>query len=151
MRTARLGRLIRSVEASFEIFDHTADAGIRVRAASLPGLIPPATEGLYAVIGALTPGDSNRTISIELDGPDAPTLLRDYLAEILLLFEGDGCLATRFDVAAFDEGRLAVTAQTAPVDQQRSEYHREVKAITYHALDIRAIPGGVEATIIVDI
>ena len=38
----------------YELFDHTADIGVRVWAPSLAKLIPPASEGLYAVLGELT-------------------------------------------------------------------------------------------------
>ena len=39
----------------------------------------------------------------------------------------------------------------SPIDRRLSAYHHEVKAITYHELDILRIPGGYEATVIVDI
>ena len=41
------------MDSSFELFDHTADVGIRVWADTLPGLLAPAGEGLYAIIGEL--------------------------------------------------------------------------------------------------
>ena len=58
---------------------------------------------------------------------------------------------TSVKVPTFDAGQLCATAKTKLVDRERSVYHREVKAITYHELDIRQIPGGYQATIIVDI
>ena len=50
------------MEPSFELFDHTADIGIRARAATLPELATVAGQGLYAVIGDLVPvrGDSGK-------------------------------------------------------------------------------------------
>ena len=52
---------------------------------------------------------------------------------------------------AFTGQALIVTVPTRSLDIRRSDLRREVKAITYHELAIRSIPGGVEATIIVDI
>ena len=139
------------MDPHYELFDHTADIGIRARAGTLVGLVRPAVEGLYAVIGDLAtcgpPGESSWT----LEGDEVSVLLRDYLAELLVLFEVKKRVAVEHAVDAFDEGRLVVRARTLAVDEKRSAYEREVKAITYHALEIVEIDGGYEATIIVDI
>jgi len=140
-----------AVEPSYEIFDHTADAGLRIRAATPAKLLQPAAEGLYAIIGELVAGGRPSPHAMAFTGSDASILLRDYLAELLHFFEREALMATAFDVAAFDQGRLAVTVQFSPIDTESTVYHREVKAITYHELDIRTIPGGCEATVIVDI
>jgi len=142
---------MRTMEPSYEIFDHTADAGIRVFAPTLAGLLAPAGDGLYAVIGELVAGDPCESIGFDLEGSDAAVLLRDYLNELLILFEQDLLCVYRPNVERFDDHHLVVSAQAFPVDRDRSTFHREVKAITYHELDIRTIPGGYEATIIVDI
>ncbi|MGB2987769.1 MAG: archease [Phycisphaerae bacterium] len=139
------------MEPSYELFDHTADMGIRVWAPTLPGLLIPAGEGLYTVIGDLVAGRESKPVTFDLTDDDPAVLLRDYLNELLILFDRDALRFTALDVAVFDEHRLAVTVQTAHLDGERSVFHREVKAITYHKLDIRTIPGGFEATLIVDI
>ncbi|MFQ5591332.1 MAG: archease [Phycisphaerae bacterium] len=139
------------VQPSHEIFDHTADAGIRVRAPTLAQLLQPAGEGLYAVIGRLVCRTARKRIAFDLAGGDAPILLRDYLNELLILFERDRRCVQALEVSTFDHNHLRATARAAVIDTARSEFHREVKAITYHELDIRTIPGGFEATIIVDI
>ena len=139
------------MEASFEIFDHTADAGIRVFAPTMPGLLAPAGDGLYAVIGELVASGETKPVSFDLQDSDAPVLLRDYLAELFLLFERDRRMVDSVNVSTFTERRLTATAFMSLVDRERSIYHHEVKAITYHELDIRSIPGGYEATVIVDI
>ena len=139
------------MQPSYEIFDHTADAGIRVYAATLPELLRPAGEALYAVIGKVTGGGTPRQVAFDLPGFNAAILLRDYLNELLILFERDRRCVHSLDVSAFDDHRLIATVEAAPIDTDRSEFHREVKAITYHELDIRTIAGGYEATIIVDI
>ena len=129
--------------------------GIRARAATLPELATVAGDGLYAVIGDLVPahGDAGepRKLKIELHHADTAVLLRDYLDELLVLFDRDHRIVTVANVSAFGEGRLVAMLATALVDHERSDYHHEVKAITYHELDIRQIPGGFEANVIVDI
>ena len=139
------------MEASFEIFDHTADAGIRVFAPTMPGLLAPAGQGLYAVIGELVASGETQPVSFDLQDLDAPVLLHDYLTELLVLFECDRRMVGSVSVSTFTERRLTATAFISLVDRGRSVYHHEVKAITYHELGIRTIPGGYEATVIVDI
>ncbi len=143
------------MEPSFELFDHTADIGIRARAATLPELAAVMGDGLYAVIGELVPACGSageaRELKIELHHADTAVLLRDYLDELLVLFDRDHRLVTVANVSTFGEGRLVAILATALVDHERSDYHHEVKAITYHELDIRQIPGGFEGTVIVDI
>ncbi len=147
------------MEPSFELFDHTADIGIRARAATLPKLAKVMGDGLYAVIGELVPARGSaggsvgelRELKLELHHADTSVLLRDYLDELLVLFDRDHRVVTVADVSTFGEGRLVAILETALVDDERSVYHHEVKAITYHELDIRQIPGGFEAAVILDI
>ncbi len=139
------------MDASFEIFDHTADAGLRVFAPTMADLIAPATAGLYALIGDLSHAGDPSDVRYDFSGDSEPYLLRDYLGEVLALFENDRRVVTAFESVEFAGDQLTIAAKSAAIDLTQTEFHREVKAITYHELDIRAIPGGYEATIIVDI
>lgn len=139
------------MRAGFEFFDHTADMGIRVCAADLPALLQPAAEGLYAAIGELVAGAPVTPVSLDLGGHDAAELLRDFLTELLILFERDQRMMTTIDCRQFDDQRLIAVAQMNQIDPETSVFDREVEAVTYHELAIRTITGGVEATFIVDI
>jgi SHS2 domain-containing protein len=144
--------------AHFELFDHTADMGIRVRAPTLAELIAPATEGLYAVIGEVVGADdatrsagADAARTFELVGDDPALLLRDYLAEVLYVFDVEHRRLIEVQAREFTAQRLVVTAECRPIDETRSVLAREVKAVTYHELAIRPVAGGYEATLIVDI
>ncbi len=140
------------VAGSFELFDHTADMGIRVRAATREGLLWPAATGLYAAFGELVAATTNPTpFTFHEQGDDAAVSLRDFLTELLILFEREHKILTSIESASFGDGGLVVSGQSADVDLKRSVYCREVKAITYHDLSIREVDGGFEATLIVDI
>ncbi len=139
------------VKPAFELFDHTADIGLRIVAPTLEGLIRPATDGLYVVIGELAECGPEETIKLDFAGEDSATLLRDYLAELLRLFETTQRVIVEPSVTEFTSTRLRITARALRIDPDQTIYHREVKAITYHELAISEITGGVEATVIVDI
>jgi len=163
-----------SLKPHYELFDHTADMGIRVLAPTLAELIAPATEGLYAVIGKVVaadardvagegaPGDRPATAqdgikgepatrTFEIVGDDPALLLRDYLGEVLHVFDVEHRRLTDVRAREFTARRLVVTGECRPIDETRSVLAREVKAVTYHELAIRPVAGGYEATYIVDI
>jgi SHS2 domain-containing protein len=143
-----------AVPAHYELYDHTADVGIRVFAPTLPALLKPASDGLYSVIGELVARDDAVVLNLDFtaaERPGADLLLRDYLAELLLVFERDQRIVTQVDVRRFDERKLALTATAALLDEGRTIFHREVKAVTYHELEVRRTPDGYEATFILDI
>jgi len=150
-RCSRPPRIIPAMQPCHELFDHTADMGVRVRAATMPELIAPATEGFYTTIGEIVGTAETSSFAFDSGGSDSAVLLRDYLNELLILFERDRRRVGSFEHIAFSDERLVIAARSSPVDVDRSSYLREVKAITYHELSIRAIAGGYEATFIVDI
>ncbi len=126
--------------------------GIRVRAEHREGLLAPAAEGLYAAFGELAPAETASTpFTFKEQGRDDAVLLRDFLTELLILFEREKKMLVTIESALFRDGNLQVAGKAADVDLERSAYCREVKAITYHDLSIREVEGGYEATLIVDI
>lgn len=140
-----------ALEPRFELFDHTADVGVRVRAPTLAGLVAPAVEGLYAVIGDVAATDHPQPWSLTLEQDEMALIFRDFLGEVLYLFDQARRRVTNLRVTEFSPRRLAVSGETRPVDDRRSTFEREVKAVTYHELAVREVPGGYEATFIVDI
>ncbi len=139
------------MEPSYEIFDHTADMGMRVVAPTMSALLAPAAHGLYAMIGEFATAGTEQTVEIKLTGDDPSIMLRDFLDELLVLFDRDKRIAFALDDAALTGDRLHVAVRTRAIDEDRCVLLREVKAITYHALDIVSVPGGFQATVIVDI
>ncbi len=138
-------------DSHFELFDHTADMGVRVTAPTLAELVAPAIRGLYAVIGEMVATGDGEPRSWELAGHDPALLVRDLLAELLRLFETRRLVAQDVQVAEFTADRLAVGARLRKADPQASDFVREAKAVTYHELQIRTVPAGKELTYIVDI
>ncbi|MCK4658807.1 MAG: archease [Phycisphaerae bacterium] len=139
------------MSGSFELFDHTADVGIRVSADTSAELVRAAGEGLYAVIGELETTGDPQAVRLEFSADERAILLRDYLAELLVLFECEQRIAADVEVTVFDEKCLGVIGQMAVVDKARSVFFGEVKAITYHELAVRRTENGYEATFIVDV
>lgn len=135
----------------YELFEHTADLGLRVRAPDLDSLFAEAALCLSSAIvedvGDVRPGQEVR---IELAGTDREFLLFDWLKELLYRFDADHMLFGRFEVRVRGDG-LTATAWGEPLDPARHLLGHEVKAITYHELKVEQTSDGWLAEVIVDI
>jgi SHS2 domain-containing protein len=135
----------------YETFDHTADLGLRVRAADLPALFADAACGLTAmIVGDLRTVRPLQKVSFTVEGEAPDYLLFDWLNELLFAFEAERMLFNRFDVR-LDAGGMAAEAWGEPLDPARHPLEHEVKAITYHGLVVEQREEGWFAEVIVDI
>ena len=145
----------------FEHFDHTADLGLRVRADSLEQLLIDAAHGVVAMI-VETPErlhtHTSRTIQIAGTTDRLDELLFDWLSELLFLFETEHFAAAEIHLEILRETppALALTCHVKGecIDPKapRLRLEHEVKAITYHGLEVRQDEDRQwHATVIVDI
>ncbi len=135
----------------FEVFEHTADVGLRIRAADVNGLFRDAAEALFAVIvgdpGTIRP---EREFEFRVAAEAHEELLHDWLAELLYTFDVRHVVLRDFKVEV-GAVSLAAWARGEPIDPKRHPIDREVKAITYHALKIERVPDGWLAEVILDL
>lgn len=151
----------------FELFDHTADLGLRVRASTFEELLVEAARGLLAMHVANPEAVRPvQTRTIELTAADVSYLLFDWLSELVFALEADKLLLSEFDVAVNGGGTprrafptelgtglaLTATCRGEPMDPARHQMDHEVKAITYHGLKVeQQSDGSWFAELIVDI
>lgn len=134
-----------------ELFEHTADLGLRITALNLNALFAEAGECLFsAVVEDVASIRPTATATVELVGEDREFLLFDWLRELLMRFEMEQMLFSRFDVKVRPDG-LTATVWGEPLDRDRHQLSHEVKAITYHELKVVPTPDGWLAEVIVDI
>ncbi|MHC5004730.1 MAG: archease [Planctomycetota bacterium] len=135
----------------YEVFEHTADVGLRIRADSFEGLLVDAAHGLFSLIcERIDDVRPDQAVSVRIDGEDPAYLLFDWLNELLYLFDTRRLLLSRFELAVDGTG-IRATAFGEPWDPARHRLEHEVKAITYHGLEARPADGGWEGAVIVDI
>jgi SHS2 domain-containing protein len=135
----------------FELFDHTADLGLRVRGDDLPTLFAEAACGLFSmIVESLAAVEPRLRIEIELPADRTDFLLFDWLNGLLARFETDRLLLCRFSVK-LDELGLHAVAAGEPLDPARHDLSHEVKAITYHGLTVERTGDCWQAEVIVDI
>lgn len=135
----------------FEVFEHTADVGLRIRAADLNELFAEAGRALFALIvenpEAIRPVTE---VTFHLQGQDLEYLLFDWLNELLYCFETQHLVFKDFRVEVTANG-LTAQARGERFDPERHKPDHEVKAITYHGLRVKQEEKGWLAEVIVDI
>lgn len=135
----------------FTVFEHTADLGVRVEAASLAELYADAAAGLFAVIaGDLEQVRPVVSETFTVPGSDPTWLLFDFLGELHAAFELRRMLFREVAVTITFDGLEAV-ATGERYDPARHTLAHEVKAITQHELAVERGPERCTATYIVDI
>jgi SHS2 domain-containing protein len=135
----------------YELFEHTADLGLRIRAADLDTLFAEAAACLFsAVVEDLASVRPAVEVTVELAGDDREFLLFDWLRELLMRHDADRFLFGRFAVTVRPDG-LTGTAWGEPLDAERHVLSHEVKAVTYHELRVEQTADGWLAEVIVDI
>jgi len=135
----------------YELFDHTADLGLRMRAESLDELFADAGRALFSVIVAnFDAVQPVQELALKIEGSRRDDLLFDWLAELLYTFDARRVLLSDFQVSVNENG-LEATARGEPFDPDRHELDMEVKAITYHGLKVEQDGDGWLAEVIVDL
>src|SRR5687768_4703445 len=126
----------------FELFEHTADLGLRVRAETLEELLRESARGLLAMLVA-NPRDVRPVVGkvIEVRAAEASFLLFDWLNELLYAFETEKLLLVEFDLRLEGE-QLSAICRGEVMDEARHQMEHEVKAITYHGLRVEQTAEG---------
>ncbi len=119
---------------TIEVFDHTADVGLRVRGGSLDDLFRTAAEGLFDFIVANRDAVRlDRVDRVSLRAESTADLLFAWVDELIYRSEVGHLLYGRFDVRLAHDG-LSLEAEVAgeAMDRDRHELDHEVKAVTRH-------------------
>lgn len=135
----------------YEVFEHTADLGIRVSAPTLDLLLADAARAVTAVIaGDAAQVEPRQEDLFHVSGTDPVWLLADWVAAVLAAFEIRRMLYRDFVVTIVPTG-LEARARGEVYDPGRHTLAHEVKAVTQHLLDVRHTARGWQATFVVDI
>jgi len=122
----------------YEFFEHTADAGALVRGGTLPRLFENASRALFDLICDRRAVRPRRSVRIAVRGSSLEDLLVRWLSELLYLLERDNLVFTSFAVARVDRTLLLArgSARGERIDRTRHRLRREIKAVTYHQIQI---------------
>ena len=141
----------------YEFLDHTGDTAVMITATDEGGLLREAARSLVAVLidrdegGPLERGER---IPLDLTTEDGESLLIDFLNELIFLFDSRRFLfadAVWEEVALGEPARLRGTLVGDTLDPERHVPLTEVKAATFHGVDIRRDETGLATTVVFDL
>ena len=134
----------------FEVIDHTADIGIIARGKDLPTLFSNAAAGMLSLLIDVDTLRQNITREIMLESEDAESLLVQWLNELLYIIYTEKMVLFKFDIV-IDGNRLTARCAGQELEPEDHRIRREIKAATYHDLEIGQRDGGYRVKIIFDI
>ena len=142
---------------SFEFLDHTADTQVRIKGADAEELFREATRALLAVFVACPEGSSvlpgaSRRVKLEAENGEA--LLVDFLNELIFLFDTQQFLSADFEVSALKleaPSSLEGALKGEVYDPARHVVKTEIKAATFHGMEIKRTESGLEAEVVFDL
>ena len=137
--------------ADFRILDHTADVGLEARGSDLPHLFAAAARGMFSIICDLDTIQPTRQIPVSVSADGLEDLLVAWLSELLYLFNTRQMLFCRFDISEIDDRDIKAIAFGEPIDLARHDLLAEIKAVTYHGLDVSRTDQLWTATVLFDI
>jgi len=135
----------------FLLIDHTADLGLEIKGSDPSDLFKKAGKALLQIMFGDISSDRTTFISVSLSGDDLPDLMVRWLTEILYLFEGEHLVAADIKIDSLSPVALDATIGITPFDPLQHELIREIKAVTYHQIEVTDKNGIWSARIILDI
>ena len=138
-------------ELPYTLLDHTADLRIRVTGKDPADLFKNAGLAMFDLIVAAGPAAPLATIDIAVDGADPADLLVNYLRELLYLWTGRAKVVMFIDMVDLSATAVRARVTTTDYRPERHTVEHEIKAVTYHQIEVTEGPGGWQAEVIFDI
>ena len=136
---------------NYTLLDHTADLRIRVSGADPADLFKNAGLALFDLITQPDRLKPREVIEVAVTGDDPADLMVNYLRELLYLWTGKEKLVNMIEIQQISETSVSARVST---DRYRPEHHeilQEIKAVTYHQIDVSRTASGWQATVVFDI
>jgi len=135
----------------YTLLNHTADLGIRVRGSDLISLFEGAGKALLHLMVTIKSSGNLSPVKISLSGSDLEDLMVRWLGEILFLLQGEKLVVTSIKIRFLSPYHLEATLKAAPFDPRTHEILNEIKAVTYHRIEVVKRGDSWEATVIFDL
>jgi SHS2 domain-containing protein len=120
----------------YTLLDHTADLAIRVRGKDLKNLFENAAMALMHIMVRGNRSGNTSSVNISLSGQDLADLMVRWLGEVLYLLEGESLVVSAITIRDLTTARLEAVGEVVPFDPDIHEIQTEVKAVTYHQVEV---------------
>lgn len=132
--------------SGFREISHTADWALEVWAPDMEGLIGQAAQGMFSLMDIQIDPQTPFSSELNIRAEDAESLLVSCLNELCYLSESQRLGPTRFEVNV-QSGQAKMKVSGGRLLAQR----KEIKAVTYHRLNIQNTANGLRVVIVFDV
>ena len=119
----------------YENLEHTADVMIKAHGSTLKECFENAAFGMVDQIVDVSKVVPRERVDISVEGDSLEDLLYNFLSEVLFTFDAKGQVLGQFD-ATILKGRLSCQAWGERFDPEKHAPKQEIKAVTYHMLQV---------------
>ncbi|MGB7060856.1 MAG: archease [Candidatus Zixiibacteriota bacterium] len=129
-----------------------ADAAFRAEAESLEELFGLCAQAAFDVMADTKTIEPRSKEGVELAGENLDELLFDWLAELIYLKDLKSMLFSKFDIEIRKKNGYSLKASIwgEPADQKKHRVKVDVKAVTYHLLEVKKEDNKWTARVVLD-
>jgi SHS2 domain-containing protein len=139
------------MKKKYRLINHTADLGIQVFGSDSQSLFTNAALALFDVITETDVLKGRDSCNITASGEDWSDLMINWLREILYLWNGREMLVKSVQILSLSENKISAKIYFDIYMPGLHIIKTEIKAVTYHQIQVKSSPSGWEAQIIFDI
>ncbi len=121
----------------YEVLDHTADLLIRGYGKDIAGCYESVAYGMFDQTVDLSGVSPVERRHVEVEGEDPEDALYSFLAELLFIENYDNLIMCEFSVSV-DGNRISCDCAGELLDRDRMHIRGEIKAVTFHMMEIDA-------------
>ena len=125
----------------FEYFDVTADVGFRAFGKTLDEAFENAALAMFEVITDTSMIKPSIKKNVKIESEDPFALLFDWLSELLFLHDSENLIFSNFNTKIIKKNQetylLTAKIEGETFKPQKHESREDVKAVTYHLMDIK--------------
>ena len=131
---------------AYELIDHTGDIGVVARAPTLEALFAECARAMFEILAEAPAPSPSASDVFPVVAADPAEELREFLSELLYRFSTDHRM-----YVGFDPKPGSVDAAWEPYDAVRHPLNTELKAVTYHQLEVVREGDGWRGRVIFDV
>jgi len=143
------------VKKRFEFLEHISDAFVAGYGDTLEEAFENVALGMFEVMTDTSKVKPRIKTKIEAEAEDKQALLYTWLEQLLIKFETEGNLYSKFKVDKIEETqkgyKLKSTVWGEPFNSEKHPSRTAIKAVTYHAMEITEKKDNVTVKVLFDI
>ena len=135
----------------YKRIDPTADCGIQVVEKDLKTLFENAGLALFDLIADISRVNPAIEYPVQVTGSDWADLMVNWLRELLYYWSGKELLVKEIAVVEISEFQLSARIRVEAFNAGQHRLNHEIKAVTYHRIQVTNTSTGWEAIVVFDV